>query len=202
MGGAAAPSTTTFIKKRPLAATAYCGFDRTPEGMFDPLASRVRKSGTAVPTCRSGASTPSRDRHRHQTCVSRDIEEFLPVQAAIAVDSRQPSTPATDRRLSKTVGCKSALAWIRSTDTPPTARRATIAPPYRRKASARRGSACDRRSAPGPRGLTLSSDPVWRRAETAHRATRQAASCVPPSAAVAARCQRHSPPSETGRRRR
>src|SRR5688572_20204947 len=48
-----------FIKKRPSEATAYCGFDRTPEGMFDPLASRGRKSGTAVPTGRSGASTPA-----------------------------------------------------------------------------------------------------------------------------------------------
>jgi hypothetical protein len=48
-GGALAPSTATLSKKRPSAATAYCGFYRTPEGMFEPPASRVRKSGTATP---------------------------------------------------------------------------------------------------------------------------------------------------------
>ena len=106
---------------------------------------------------RPRSAPPSNGRQaRHKTVPSR--------RAATAAGSRPPSTPATGRRALETVGRKSALSWIRSTDTPPTARRGRIAPPSRRRASARPGTACGRRPAAGPRGPTLSSDPGCRRA--------------------------------------
>ena len=148
--------------------------------MLAPLASRVRKSGTGAPGSSVCVSTANRDRHRHQTGVRRDIEQFLPVGPPPRL------APARRRHLPRAAGPRKRsdvdlhCAWIRSTDTPPTARRARIAPPSRRRASARPGTACGRRPAAGPRGPTPSSDAGSRRAGTAHRATRPAATLCSP----------------------
>ena len=117
---------------------------------------RVRSEPRSAP--------PSNERQqRHRTVPSR--------RAATAAGSRPPSRPAAGRRAPETAGRKSALAWIRSTDTPPTARRGRIALRSRRRGSGRPGTACGRRPAARPRGPLLSSDAGYRRAGSAHRAT-------------------------------
>ena len=139
--------------------------------MFAPLASRVRKSGTAAPGSSVCASVPTaigtaikRRQPRHRTVPSRPGRHrgWLP----------PPSTPATGRRVPKTVERRSALAWIRSTDRHPPAvgrelsGRLVGARPEKRK----RLSIIHHRQSPQAPGR--SSDFETKRAGPVHHATR------------------------------
>ena len=135
MGVAVASSTAMFIRKRAVGGDCVLRLRSYPAGVDARAAGeprpeeRHRRAGLqrrrSAPTAIGTAiKRPS----------SRDIEQFLSVGPPSRLAPARRRSPATGRRAPETVGRKSALAWIRSTDTPPTARRARIALPSRRRA--------------------------------------------------------------------
>ena len=175
IGGAVAPSTDTFIRKRPSEATAYCGFDISPE-ISRAAGEPCREERHRRARLQRLRVRPNRDRHRHQAGVRRDIEQFLPVGPPPRLASARRRHLPTGRRAPETVGRKSPPVPIRSTDTPPTARRGRIALRSRRRAVCSTGNGLrSPRQRQRPEVQPRSSDAGSGRAGAARRATRPAA---------------------------
>ena len=67
IGGAAAPSTAAFMRKRPSGPTSYCAREPTAGGTFVPLASCVENNGTGergLRACPDGSTSMETDIRR------------------------------------------------------------------------------------------------------------------------------------------